>query len=346
MGNCGSGEVQRTQADLEISKQIRTDMKNVRNEIKLLLLGAGDGGKSTIAKQIKIIFMRGFSDTERRSYRVLIHRNIIGSVHLLVTSAQRLGYTVDSKYATKYSFSEYCNSIEEITPELCGQVKEIWEDPGIQEAFKRGNEYSLSDNTKTFMENIDQICQPDYLPPDDHLLLARFMTIGVQESVFKAGQSLFRMVDVGGQRGERRKWVHCFQDVNCVLYCMSLSEYDQSLMEDENVNRMGESLTLFEEVINCNWFQKCSIILFMNKCDLLKAKLPISPLSKYFPDFQGGSDYEKAVVFIRKMFLDSNRGKRTIHTHVTCALKTDSIRNVFGMVQEIIVKASFEMSYS
>mmetsp|Transcript_8861 Transcript_8861/g.22286 ORF Transcript_8861/g.22286 Transcript_8861/m.22286 type:complete len:349 (-) Transcript_8861:92-1138(-) len=346
-GACGSTEMPRTEADAEISKQIREDMKKVRSEVKLLLLGAGDSGKSTIAKQIKIIFMKGFTDTERRKYCTVIHKNVIRSTHLLVTMAQKHNIPVCAKTCAKFSFVEYCDSIEKFTPEVAEQIKNIWADPGIQTIFKRGNEFSLYDNTQFFMERIDEISDPEYTPPDEHLLLARFMTVGVRESTFKAGKSFFRLVDVGGQRGERRKWAHCFQDVNCVLYCMSLSEYDQTLMEDESVNCMSESLTIFTEVVNCSWLKKSTIVLFLNKKDLLVVKLPNSPLGNYFPEFTGGADYNKATGFIMNMFLDANKDKsREIHVHITCALKTDNIQKVFMTVAEVIAKAALEMSYS
>jgi len=62
------------------------------------------------------------------------------------------------------------------------------------------------------------------------------------------------MVDVGGQRSERKKWMHCFQDVTAVIFCVALSEYDLKLYEDDTTNRMHESLKLFKEICNSKWF--------------------------------------------------------------------------------------------
>ena len=45
---------------------------------------------------------------------------------------------------------------------------------------------------------------------------------------------LFRMVDVGGQRSERRKWIHCFENVTSIIFLVALSEYDQILFESDN----------------------------------------------------------------------------------------------------------------
>jgi len=95
------------------------------------------------------------------------------------------------------------------------------------------------------------------------------------------------MFDVGGQRSERRKWINCFENVTAVVFLVAISEYDQLLLEDETVNRMHEALTLFDSICNSRWFVKTAIILFLNKIDRFKEKLPISPLSKYFPDFEG-----------------------------------------------------------
>jgi len=73
----------------------------------------------------------------------------------------------------------------------------------------------------------------------------------------KKNLNIFRLVDVGGQRSERKKWLHCFQEVTAVIFCVAMSEYDLKLMEDENVNRMHESLrcvhfrTLLQQHLAC-----------------------------------------------------------------------------------------------
>ena len=72
------------------------------------------------------------------------------------------------------------------------------------------------------------------------------------------------MFDVGGQRSERKKWFHCFDGVTAIIFCAALSGYDLVLEEDNEVNRMIESMKLFSSICNNKWFVTTSIILFLN----------------------------------------------------------------------------------
>lgn len=71
------------------------------------------------------------------------------------------------------------------------------------------------------------------------MLQARLRTTGITETLFELGQMNFRMMDVGGQRSERKKWIHCFEGVQCLLFMVALSGYDQCLVEDQNAVSHG-----------------------------------------------------------------------------------------------------------
>jgi guanine nucleotide-binding protein subunit alpha len=146
------------------------------------------------------------------------------------------------------------------------------------------------------------------------------------------------MFDVGGQRSERKKWIHCFEAVTSIIFCVALSEYDQVLLEESGQNRMTESLVLFDSVINSRWFVRTSIILFLNKIDIFKAKLPKVPLGDWFPDYQGGADANKAAKYILYRFTQVNRAKLNIYPHLTQATDTSNIRLVFAAVKETILQ--------
>jgi guanine nucleotide-binding protein G(i) subunit alpha len=140
------------------------------------------------------------------------------------------------------------------------------------------------------------------------------------------------MFDVGGQRSERKKWIHCFENVTSIIFCVALSEYDQVLLEESNQvrsaprvisgrsadkvvlqNRMMESLVLFDSVVNSRWFMRTSIILFLNKVDLFKEKLGRSPLGNYFPDYSGGNDVNRAAKYLLWRFNQVNRAHLNLY---------------------------------
>lgn len=137
----------------------------------------------------------------------------------------------------------------------------------------------------SFFDAIDRISEPNYIPNQADVLRARVRTTGIEEADFELDDFQFKMVDVGGQRSERRKWIHCFDCVTAVIFCAALSEYDQALREDDTQNRMKESLLLFDEIRNSPWFRSTPFILFLNKLDLFREKIQKVSLDVCFPDF-------------------------------------------------------------
>jgi len=117
------------------------------------------------------------------------------------------------------------------------------------------------------------MANPGYLPTDQDILRSRVKTTGITETTFRVGELTYRLFDVGGQRSERKKWIHCFENVTALVFLVALSEYDQMLYEDESVNRMQEALTLFDSICNSRWFVKTSIV----RCFLCPSYLPLSP---------------------------------------------------------------------
>ena len=115
----------------------------------------------------------------------------------------------------------------------------------------------------------------------------RVPTTGIKEYKFDWESVVFRMVDVGGQQSERRKWMHCFEDVTSIMFLVALSDYDQMLVEENNINRMEESKALFKHILDYPYFHKTSVILFLNKKDLLEEKIQTSHLREYFPHYEG-----------------------------------------------------------
>jgi len=230
---------------------------------------------------------------------------------------------------------------QRVTAQICEALRALWADPAVKEVFQQSREYQLIDSAEYFFNCIERVAKEDYSPTDQDLLRARARTTGITEITFEQKSVKWRVVDVGGQRSERKKWIHCFQDVTALIFLVAMSEYDLKLYEDERVNRMHESITLFEEICNCPWFQETAIILFLNKSDLFREKIKSVDLKVCFEEYKGGNDYDKAVEFLKQKFTSLNKNKnKVIFSHVTCATDTSNIKNVFKDVSEIIFRES------
>mmetsp|Transcript_20643 Transcript_20643/g.43648 ORF Transcript_20643/g.43648 Transcript_20643/m.43648 type:complete len:356 (-) Transcript_20643:114-1181(-) len=332
----------------KIDEYLRKERRDMEHEVKLLLLGAGESGKSTITKQMKIIHLKGFTDEERLSYKDIIHSNVIMAMRAIINATEKLGINniaPENKDLAEIFTTNEILFEQKVTPEIADAVKTLWKDPGIQELYSKANEYQLIDSADYFISSIDRIVADDYCPTPQDLLRARARTTGITEICFDWSGVHWRMVDVGGQRNERKKWIHCFQDVTALIFCVAMSEYDLKLYEDERVNRMHESVTLFEEICNCQWFNDTSVIMFLNKKDLFEEKIKTVDLKVCFDDYEGGCNYEPAVEYLEKKFMKLNRNKsKVIYSHVTCATDTQNVRFVFDSVKDIVIRASLATS--
>ncbi|CAH1126934.1 unnamed protein product [Ceutorhynchus assimilis] len=308
----------------EIEKQLKRDKRDARRELKLLLLGTGESGKSTFIKQMRIIHGAGYSEEDKISFVKLIFQNIFMAMQSMLKAMDLLniqyGDKANEEKAELVKDIDY-ETVTSFEASYADAIQDLWNDSGVQECYDRRREYQLTDSAKYYLSDLDRIRAEGYLPSEQDILRARAPTTGILEYPFDLDSIIFRMVDVGGQRSERRKWIHCFENVTSIIFLVSLSEYDQILFESENENRMEESKALFKTIITYPWFQNSSIILFLNKKDLLEEKIMTSHLIDYFPDFEGQKqDHIAAREYMLKMYLKENPDpERACYSHFTTA---------------------------
>ena len=80
------------------------------------------------------------------------------------------------------------------------------------------------------------------MPNEMDIYQARLRTSGIVEVKYIVDGVVFTMIDVGGQRNERKKWMHCFDNVTAVIFVVAINEYDQVLYEDNKTKRMVEAI--------------------------------------------------------------------------------------------------------
>ncbi|CAB3399084.1 unnamed protein product [Caenorhabditis bovis] len=193
-----------------------------------------------------------------------------------------------------------------------------------------------------FYDEIDRISAPSYVPSSADILHTRVPTTGVVRVEFVLKNIKFQVVDVGGQRSERKKWIHCFDDVNAILFIAAVSEFDQKVVEDNATNRIDEALKLFYDIANSKYFRPASLILFLNKIDLFRKKITNVFISDHFTDFKQENTYENGMLFFRKKFerLILDNAKRA-YVHETCAV-SDTVQIVLNSVIDTIVQENLK----
>jgi len=313
--------------------------------IKLLLLGAGESGKSTFFKQMKILYLKNsYDEAERVAMKSIVFTNLIENAITLIEAAKKYEKPVSEENQEAEQHIVSLNESTDVSSwiglgeQVAMELKQLWADPAIKYAFSRASEFSLYDSAEYFFESIDRITQSDYVPTIDDILRLRIKTTGVTDvEVHIDNKFYFKFIDVGGQRAERRKWIHCFDDVVAVIFFASLSEYEQTLAEDINTNRMSESISLFKQLLTLECFNNTPFILFLNKYDLFEAKIKKIPLTVTFKEYKGRQDPEEASEYIRQQFASVVPKGRPMYVHKTMATDTNNIKVVFRAVKDVII---------
>ncbi|CAF0775708.1 unnamed protein product [Adineta steineri] len=340
------------QTNKRINEALERERKEMNAESKLLLLGAGESGKSTVVKQMKIIFNEnGYTTEECLRFKPVIYSNTIQSMLALLNAMNRLQISFDDsnrkKDAELVLTHAQIEANHEILPENVGKaIRALWKDNGIQACFLRSREYQLNDSAAYYLNSLDRLIQPDYIPTQQDVLRTRVKTTGIVETAFVLKKHKFRIVDVGGQRSERKKWIHCFDGVTAVIFVSALNEYDLVLAEDDSINRMTESLQLFKSICNNRFFRQAGMILFLNKKDLFAEKLRFSSIKICFPEYTGLNTYEPSLSYIQEQFekMDTrekiNGHQRELYTHITCATDTEAMQFVFDAISDMIIQTN------
>jgi len=301
------------------------------------LLGTGDAGKSTFVRQIKVMHNNGFSNKEIEKYRFVLQENTL-------TSMQKILFCDTAK---PKALIKEVKAVLEATdlPSVHAEVQRLWQDPTVQEAYE--NRVALTIQVPStapyFFENATRFADPNWMPTNEDMFRAKLKTTGISETVFTENDLEFTLIDVGGQRSERRKWLHCFDDVTAVIYLAALDEYNMTLEEDNQTNRLEESLKLFSEVTGSHFFKPVSWILFLNKSDLFRERIKQEPLNKFFEDIpeEDGQDFEKCCDYIIKRYQEAFQGSKQ-YTYITCALDYQNCKRVFGAIKDTVISQALQ----
>ncbi|XP_049324111.1 guanine nucleotide-binding protein G(o) subunit alpha [Astyanax mexicanus] len=315
------------------------------NVLKILLLGTPESGKSTLLKQMKIIYSRGFTKDELVSFTPAVLDNLLTSMKCVLHGMGVLRINLSNRknkaHARCVLKCESCVGEDgELIPFAAFAFCSLWGDQGVRLAAAKGHEYQLNDSALYFFENMGRIIAPNYVPTEADVLRVRVRTRGIIETQFSYKNSIYRMYDVGSLRSERKKWFSYFDDARAVLFVVALNGYDLTLPERPCLIRYNVN-------VKSNFCQYlCSQILYMNKTDLFCEKIVNSErhLRLYCPDFRGPDcDVTAAARHVTAMFITRcTASGRLAFPHYTNATDTPAVGDVFSAVINSITQQNLQ----
>ncbi|CAJ0573841.1 unnamed protein product, partial [Mesorhabditis spiculigera] len=329
----------------EIEDYLTECRSNDRTLMKILLLGGPACGKSTIFKQMRIIHKGGFKEIgELAFFAELIFRNIRTAYEQLCSGARMLGISTMSIMNTVAMISDFFDeaddeNVQTVCLELGNMLATFWASPCIQAVYAERHRLFLIDSTKYFFDNIKRIADPNYVPTQDDILHSREPTTTITFNTFQYRSVSLRLIDVGGQKSQRRKWLHLFDDVRVVLFIVDLTVYARDA-RDEDIGSMEQSKALFRDIATNKVLRRSMFLLFLNKVDLFKELLKTYPFRRCFPSYQGSDNIEEVGEFLFELFKKAARPRRSLIPYLTTATNTENIKHVFDASMESVFKQS------
>jgi len=214
-----------------------------------------------------------------------------------------------------------CGGLYLLTPQLAADTMKLWTHPAVKITLEsRGSTFAMDPRTEYFPRHLERILSEDFIPLPEDIIQATSSSKSktVQEYNMFASPYRFTLVDVmirEEKKNQLRKWVHHFENVSALIFCASLCEYNTIYAEGRSFNPLKESLELFRSLMNCSFFQKTPVILFLTDLDGFQKKFSKVPLRDSFPDYKGGSNWSSGSKFISKKFVSLATNQRKLFGH-------------------------------
>jgi guanine nucleotide-binding protein G(i) subunit alpha len=332
------------------TKQLEKAAAQAKLKVKLLLLGAGGTGKTTLRKQLQSLYGTAFQqEEERREVADIIVNNLLEGARAIVMATFDGtigdGLTDDSSLKAAAVINNVAKDEKTLTAEVVDALRVLGDDPVFQRAIALRSKFQLQECVLPFFQSVVQDYPawggPQWIPSKEDCVRARIRSSGVIQADFTVEGVQYSLFDAGGQRAERRKWIHHFDDVTALIYMASLTDYDEVLYEDASKNRLQESLEVFEDLQRSHEWQT---LLFLNKLDLFKDKytnrqipLNASGLFPYAP--QGNDNEQQAIDWMATQYKSKmlTPDKDAFYVHSISAVDSTAVEALFEDAKMIVL---------
>jgi guanine nucleotide-binding protein G(i) subunit alpha len=306
-----------------------------------------------VTKTAKILLRKApaYTKHEKLIFRDLILNNILYSLRCLIDHALE-DETVskeDKKFLSEVGIPTSDNLILHAADRtVLPQIPILWNHQAIAKAYKERNKTFHIPEIHQWMNDLDRILSPDYVPTISDILRSRVKTTGIVNFLLQNKNYDIELIDVGSERNERKKWHACFEDVTDLMYVVALDEYAMLCYEDNETNRLAESLECWTEICNAKFFNSSNVNLFLvfNKVDLFCERvLNGCDIRQCFPSYDDELEPNKILSFIVNIFLERIRDKhKRVYVFVTNALDLNCMKNFWKSLLSIpIVSSNIEI---
>ena len=247
---------------------------------RVLLAGPRESGKSTVMSQMRLTngvpFPEGYIDR----FTAGVHGNVIEYMKIICEAVEDFGFYSRLKAKDAWELVMAAELDQKLDAPLGEAVKELWADRIVKRVWEERSTLQIVDAVRHFFDDIDRVSAPGYLVTTEDILHVRTRTSGTSSQILDVRSAHgdrdsfpVEFVDVGGQRGERKKWIQFFADVHIVLFVVAISDYDRTLEDDDAKNRLIDAEDLFGSIINSSALKRKEVVLFLNKTDVFAQKV-------------------------------------------------------------------------
>ena len=353
MGNSLFGASRARKRSRKIDAEMLKEFQESCKGVKVLILGTSNSGKSTVIKQLRILYGKPYTEEELQKFRRLVHSNTLSFIVQLYELAIQEG---DGILSAKDENDVYCISpAAEIDESTATLINRLWMDPGIQQAYLDRAKAEIPESAKYFITKANEFASEDYLPSPSDILQIRIPTRKLVTTDIEIDGTPFTFYDVSAQENNRKKWLHQFKNVEVILFVASLGDFNVISSQDPMRIKLDLALEMFKEVMETEEFKEKSTILLLNKFDVLKEKIEqnIDPFEIHDPlgkkpwhDDQSGKKVSatRARKYFMERFRTCHKRAKAPLIHCACALESESVDEIFREMEDAIIKDYMKQS--
>lgn len=329
---------------------------------RMIILGAGESGKSTFMKQMELLNDENedhtFPTERKEAARSHVFQNLLEGVSVLGNFGRENEFrltdpdsieafrTINTFFATNLELGSEGNRepIKNLTEEQGNALKTLAKDETFVYSLSAASHLCIPDGFSYFLKKVKNFPEwggRTWIPSDEDVLNVRNRTVGTNRIKLSYQGNKFEFLDVGGQVVERKNWMKLFSGINGVAWLQSLGDYDQMMFENENEYRIVDAFELFEKTINNETFSRSVIMVLLNKIDILerkfcKQRIPINPsfgndqfpVPVYNPEFTNEQNLGNVKIWFTNMLGARFKWKRELIVFSMNALSRDTVQHI------------------